>query len=129
MGRIIRGEPTMKKSEIKKLRKQYPEKDYNIKESQGSLIVSPKKETIRMYPKHREILSKNGAGTEAVSKELEKYLDKSALSSKDFELVQVSVKKTTAKQLKNLATICHTRKIIFIQKLLEGKTRKILEGK
>ena len=58
----------MNQEKITSLRKQYPPEDFDIKESQGSLIVSPKKGIIRIFAKQ---LSKSMAkvqehGAEAV---------------------------------------------------------------
>ncbi len=104
----------MKGHEINKLRKQYPSDKYNVKESQGSVIVSPKKAVVRVFKYQGKNLVENGNAT----KKLEELLAKTKLGKKDFEQQQVTITKELNEKLKKQAGLCKTRRIVFLQKLL-----------
>ena len=104
----------MKEIEITKLKKQYPTDRYNIKKSQGSIIVSPKKSVIRVFKYQEEMFDKSGNATEFI----EGLLEKTKLGKDDFAQSQVTITKELKDRLQKLTSACKTRRIIFLQRLL-----------
>ena len=108
----------MKTDEINKLRKQYPADKFNVIESQGSLIVSPKKAVVRIFEKQAKALKPENA--EDLTKKLLEKMQQKKLSPEDFKQSQLSVHKSFAEKLETEAKHCKTRKIIYLSKMLEG---------
>jgi len=106
----------MKKSDIEKLKKHYPADKFVVIESQGNIIVSPKRSVIRIRQKHASQL---GAGSaEKLSAELSGLMNKKKLSADDFKVVQVSIFKDTADRLREEARKCKTRIVMYIDSLV-----------
>ena len=108
----------LKEDEITRLRKQYPADKFDVKKSQGSLIVSPKKVVVRAFENQIKTLKKESV--KDLTEKLEALMQQKKLSKEDFKQMQVSVHKEFGEKLKNAATACGTRKIIYLSKLLEG---------
>ena len=104
----------MKNKEIIKLKKQYPTDQYNVRESQGSVIVSPKKSVVRMFKYQAEKLLEFDDPT----KKLEELLAKTKLKKEDFAQQQVTITKVLNDKLLQQAAACKTRRIIFLQRLM-----------
>lgn len=104
----------MKTEEVTKLKKQYPADKFNVKESQGSIIVSPKKSVIRILKYQGKVLDDSDNAT----KFIEGLLEKTKLGKEDFEQRQVTITKELKDRLQKLASAYKTRRIIFLQRLL-----------
>lgn len=108
----------IKKIEIEQLRKQYPAEKFDLVESQGSLIVRPKKAVIWALKKDVKLFERKGA--EQVSKKLDELMKKKRLRPEDFKQAQIAVLKETAMQLKEQASRCGVRQINYLHELIAG---------
>ena len=110
----------MKPEVIKKIKAMYPETEYNVVKSQGSLIVSPKKVQIRLYQEqvNRTMNNVIANGSEAISTRLEELIDRRKLTEKDFEQTQLFVYKTCRDRIASEAKKCKVRKIVYLERLL-----------
>lgn len=104
----------MKTSQITKLKKDYPENNYSIRENQGTMIISPRKRVIRIYKYQAEQLAK-----EDLTKALEKIVEKTTLTAKDFETKQVTITEALNRKLLDLSRKCRARRVILVQRLIE----------
>ena len=106
----------IKKDEVSQLRKQYPADKYDLIESQGSLIVRPKKSVIWVFQKDLKLIK--GKGTKETSKNIEDLMKKKRLRPEDFRQSQICIMKETAVQLKEQAVRCGARQINYLHELV-----------
>lgn len=104
----------MRQNEITKLKKQYPADKFTIIQSRDSLIVSPKKVTVRIF-KYQAKKIKGEA-----SKQIEKAMASQKLTKQDFEQSQVTIVQELKAKLDQEAAKCKTRRLIYLQRLLNG---------
>lgn len=112
----------LNKTELEVLRKQYPENQYTIKEKESGLQIVPKTAVIRIFSKQlkhfREKIVMQETGN--IDVELLKAIDKAGLKKEDFEQQQITVEKKVSDRITEEAKKCRTRKIIYLQRLLNG---------
>lgn len=110
---------TLEKKDLEMLKKSYPQEYYTIKEENGKLVVTPKKTVVRVFKKQlaqfrrSSMLEGEDFGACVLS-----LIDRVQLQPNIFEQMQVTVDKSVADRLSKEAKKCHTRKIIYLQKLL-----------
>ena len=102
------------KNEMLDLRKKYPAEYYSFNESNGRISITPKKQVIRVF---KNLITEK-------TKDLDTLIDvlvaQKGLEAKDFEQVQVTIKKRTGDLITQEAKKCRTRKLIYLNKLLEN---------
>jgi len=104
----------MKPSEEKKLRKQYPADKFNVIKSRDGLIISPKKATVRVYKATALDIIKGNA-----TERIETMLKTRKLTKESFAQSQLTITEELKKRLDQETTKCKTRRIIYLQRLLE----------
>jgi len=100
--------------EITRLKKQFPSDRFSMKESQGSIIVSPRKSIIRVFKYQGKALDDSGNATQHI----EELLEKTRLGKADFDQRQVTITAELKDRLGRLTKAYKTRRIILLQRLL-----------
>jgi len=110
----------MKAETIKKIKNLYPENQFNVVKSKGSLIVSPKTAQIRVYKKqfNRAMATMQENGSQAVTNRLDDLIKLRKLVPEDFEQTQVLINKSCRETISQEAKKCRVRKIVYLERLL-----------